>query len=248
VDHRRFDALTQSVASRRSAIHGGIGLLFGAFQPSFVEAARCKRAGSRCGRQKTCCAGARCKGGRCRCKPGSPLWAGVCCRDRFSEVDVGQDPSEGTQVCCPAARVCPKSSDPAEDDCCLGDEVCVDGVCCCDGCRGTVVCGGACCASAACCNGVCCGSDQVCAETSPGVRACVPATRSCTTSDTSACFAGERCWEGVCCAGERICSGYNGSDPPSEVCCSSAEYCDSAVACCAIGVGCSTGRKVRIRV
>ena len=246
MDHQTFDTLTELVSRRRLTVGGSAALILGMTHAFEDAEATCKRPGARCGRRGKCCTGGRCRGGRCRCKASSPSWAGVCCRERFVEVDAGQAPSEGTPVCCNAEDVCPRNADPSQDDCCLENELCVDGACCCDGCRGTVVCGGTCCAAASCCNGVCCGADEVCAETGSGVHTCVSANRSC--SDPPGCLPGETCWGGVCCTPGRMCNSFNGSDPPLEYCCAAAEYCASSVTCCANGVGCSTGRKVRIRV
>ena len=243
MNHLAFDELAALMATRRLALRGGAALLLGYSQLTDEAEAACRAPGARCSQRRKCCSGGRCRRGRCRCKPGAPLWAGTCCRERFSEIDTGQDPSEGTPVCCEAANVCRKSADPSLDDCCLENEVCINGECCCDGCRGTVVCGGTCCAETACCEGVCCGADQVCAETAPGVRSCVSAERSC-----GACFPGETCRDGDCCAGNRVCSEFTGTNPPVEICCGAGEYCDSGFTCCPVGVGCSTGRKVRIRV
>lgn len=236
MDHGTFDSVIQLMATRRLAVRSGAAVLLGMSQFDQQALAKCKSPGKKCNDNK-CCAGARCKRGRCRCKSDRPLWADVCCRDRFVDKLLGQETKDGTPLCCSPESVCPQNGDPFDDDCCLADASCISGKCCCDGCRGTVICGGACCPSASCCNGVCCGSDQVCAEKSPGVHVCVPATRNCLNSGQ--CFSGETCWAGVCCTAERMCAG---------VCCNITHYCDPTGMCCPNGGDCSTGKKVRIRV
>ncbi len=245
VDHRTFDTVVQMMATRRAAVRSGAAMVLGVSQISQPAHARCKSVGAKCNERK-CCAGARCKRGRCRCKSGRPLWANVCCRDRFVETFLGQKVEEGTPLCCPPERVCPQTGDPFDDDCCADNAPCIGGQCCCDGCRGTVVCGGTCCPSGSCCNGACCGSGQVCAESSPGVRSCVAAERNC-VSDAQ-CYPGESCWGNVCCTAERMCREPNGPGLVNPVCCATSHYCDAADVCCPNGGDCSTGKKVRIRV
>ncbi len=246
MDHSTFDALARSLASRRVALGGGLALLAGFAVDGQEAAARCKSAGAKCGRRKKCCAGARCRRKRCRCKRGSPLWAGVCCKNRFALANgMGLEPLPGTDFCCSAAGVCSQDADPAHDDCCQENETCLNGRCCCDGCRGTVICGGVCCGSASCCNGACCPSGQICAETAPGVRSCVSAAeREC-----DECYPGETCWDGICCTNGRMCLVTVGDESDVPICCAANEYCDQALGtCCSNGNICTTGKKVRIRV
>ncbi|MEZ4562816.1 MAG: hypothetical protein R2853_08770 [Thermomicrobiales bacterium] len=247
MDHVLFDALTRSLASRRLALGGGAALIFGLVVETPDVAAKCKRAGARCGRHR-CCAGARCRRKRCRCKPGHPRWAGECCKNRFALANaIGLDPIPGTEFCCPAKDICSQDGNPAHDDCCQENETCIDGKCCCDGCRGTVICGGACCPSASCCNGECCCGGQICAETAPGVRTCVSAARDCVTDGD--CYPGETCFAGTCCTDGRMCMQPQGNDPDVPICCPSNAYCFEANGvCCSNGNNCSTGKKVRIRV
>ncbi|MCA9864561.1 MAG: hypothetical protein KC432_16120 [Thermomicrobiales bacterium] len=247
MDHVLFDALTRSLASRRLALGGGAALIFGLVVETPDVAAKCKRAGARCGRHR-CCAGARCRRKRCRCKPGHPRWAGECCKNRFALANaIGLDPIPGTEFCCPAKDICSQDGNPAHDDCCQENETCIDGKCCCDGCRGTVICGGACCPSASCCNEQCCGGGQICAETAPGVRTCVSAARDC--DNDGDCYPGETCFAGTCCTDGRMCMQPQGNDPDVPNCCPSNAYCFEANGvCCSNGNNCSTGKKVRIRV
>jgi hypothetical protein len=240
-----FDELAQLVATRRLAIHGGAALLVNLSQFSQDAEVKCKRPGAKCDRKGKCCAGSRCKGKRCRCKSGHEKWAGVCCKNRFALQDDALGPGDpyipDTEFCCPAADVCPRNANPASDDCCQENETCLNGECCCDGCRGTVICGGVCCGSASCCNGVCCGSGEVCAETEPGKLECVAGQVAC-LSDAE-CSSDEACLEDVCCSPDRMCS-FMG-----EHCCGPDSYCDPVKkSCCPNGVGCTTGKKVRIRV
>jgi hypothetical protein len=248
MDHTRFDALTRSLASRRVALGGGFGLLLGVAVAGQDAAAKCKPPGGKCRRRK-CCAGARCRRKRCRCKHGAPLWAGVCCKNRFALANgPGLPALPGTEFCCPAAGVCSQDSDPDHDDCCQENETCLNGKCCCDGCRGTVICGGVCCGSASCCNGACCPSGQICAETAPGVHSCVSAAaRDCT--ENSDCYPGETCFGGTCCTDGRMCMVPEGNNPDVPTCCSANSYCyEDLNTCCSNGNICTTGKKVRIRV
>lgn len=242
----RFDALARSLATRRRALGGGAALLAGAALADNADAKKCKPVGAKC-RRKRCCAGARCKGRRCRCKANSPLWAGVCCKNRFALADgQGLSPIPGTEFCCKGARVCKADSNPAHDDCCQESETCLNGKCCCDGCRGTVICGGVCCGSDSCCNGQCCPSGQICAPTDDG-PACVIGQQDC--MDNNVCYSGETCWGGKCCTPERMCTVTLGDDPNFKTCCSVGEYCDQVLGtCCSNGNICTTGKKVRVRV
>ena len=238
----KFDALARSLASRRAALGSGLALLAGFTVDGQEAAAKCKSAGAKCGHGKKCCNGARCKGKRCRCKAGHEKWAGVCCKHRFALQDDALGPGDphipGTEFCCPAADLCPRDDNLANDDCCQGDETCLNGECCCDGCRGTVVCGGVCCGSDSCCNGVCCDSGEVCAE-KDGEMQCVPGQVAC-VSDAE-CASAETCLEDVCCSPDRVCLGGQ--------CCGPDHFCDlEKKGCCPNGVGCTTGKKVRIRV
>jgi len=152
VDQRTFDTFAQLVSTRRIAVRSGAAVLLGMTQLEQTAAAKCKSVGAKCNQSK-CCAGARCKRGRCRCKSSRPLWADRCCQDRFVEKFLGQKVEEGTPLCCAAERVCPKSENPFDDDCCADGAACIGGQCCCDGCRGTAICNGTCCPAASCCNG-----------------------------------------------------------------------------------------------
>lgn len=244
---RLFDTLARRLASRRVALRSGTALVLGMAQRGQLVEAGCKSVGGKC-RRKKCCTGARCKHGRCRCKTSSPEWAGVCCKDRFALANgPGLQPLPGTEFCCAAEGVCAKDDDSAHDDCCQENETCLNGTCCCDGCRETVICGGVCCSSASCCNGSCCAGGQVCAETVPGIRSCVPATRDCDV--TADCYPGEECWGGTCCTSGRTCVLTNGPGPDTPTCCGTNTYCDAGLGtCCSNGNVCTTGKKVRIRV
>jgi hypothetical protein len=242
MNHSAFDELAQLVATRRLALRGGGALLLGAPRLSQDAEAKCKRPGAKCDRNGECCAGSRCKGKRCRCKGENDKWAGACCKHRFALQDDALGPGDphipGTEFCCPGSDICQRDDNPANDDCCQGNETCLNAECCCDGCRGTVICGGVCCGSASCCNGVCCGSGDVCAE-KDGVQQCVPGQVAC-VSDAD-CSPAETCLENVCCSADRVCLGGQ--------CCGPDAYCDmEKKSCCPNGVGCVTGKKVRIRV
>ena len=237
-----FDELAQLMATRRLALRGGAGLLLGLQQVSQDAEAKCKRPGGTCKRSGKCCGGARCKRKRCRCKGRHKAWAGTCCKHRFALQDDADGPGDphipGTEFCCPGKDICQRDENPANDDCCQGTESCLNNECCCDGCRGTVICGGDCCGSASCCNGSCCGEGQVCAEIG-GVDQCVVGQVPC-LSETD-CSPEETCVENVCCSPDRVCFGGQ--------CCGPDHFCDhEKKSCCPNGVGCTTGKKVRIRV
>jgi hypothetical protein len=220
---------------------------------------RCRKGWAVCGSDKLCrnlstdptncgacgqtCFTGCCFGGECQNPCGDD-----CCAECFAEADgPTQPPHDGTEACCPAAKVCRRNTgDPTDDLCCWPDEACLDGNCCCDGCLGTVICGGKCCPSDSCCNGKCCGAGQVCARVQPNKpRKCVPADRSCTADDD--CFDGEACWGGTCCTSDRQCLAAGPNTAP--VCCAVSHYCDPEIpACCLNGSNCNTGKKVRVRV
>ncbi len=247
----RFDAIIRSLApsrSRRSLLSAIGGYATSVLASSPSAAAKCKRIGKHCKRNKDCCQGARCKGGKCRCAGGRDVCGQACCAECFVEANTSETmppiPIPGTEFCCAAASVCDSGTgDPSDDFCCRPEEACIDGDCCCDGCEGTVVCGGVCCPSVSCCNGACCGPGQVCATQEGGGRACVEASRACTP--TNICFDGEMCRGGICCAGDRAC--FDSGPGTNPICCPLGEYCDPSGNCCPNGVPCATGKKVRIR-
>jgi hypothetical protein len=234
-----IDEVAQLIATRRLALRGGAALLLGLPYVAQHAEAKCKRPGARCKRSGRCCAGARCKHRRCRCKGGHNKWAGVCCKHRFALQDDAFGPDDpyipGTEFCCPGKNICQKDGNPKNDDCCQEKETCLNNECCCDGCRGTVICGGVCCGSSSCCNGECCGEGQVC----DGENGCVDGQVDCVSN--ADCSGADTCVDSVCCSPDRVC--YDGN------CCGPDHFCDhDKKSCCPNGAGCTTGKKVRIRV
>lgn len=240
-----FDGLAQVLTTRRVVVRGGAALLPGAPQiTSDVEAWR-RKPRTKCRRNGTCCAGSRCRRERCRCKSGRETWADDCCKHRFAWQDdtpgLGDSDVPGTEFCCLAAAVCPQAGNPDNNDCCQESEACLDDECCCDGCRGTVMCGEVCCGSTSCGYDVCRDSSGVGAETEPGKLECM--TGQVAGVSDAACSATESCLEDVCCSPDRIGS-FMG-----EHCCGPDSFGEPEKKSCGpTGVGCTTGKKVRIRV
>jgi hypothetical protein len=199
MDGSRFDrlavSLTAGAASRRRLGRGLAGAAVGALLSGIgigEVAARCVKAGRRCGRGDRCCAGAVCTRRECVCETGLTACGGRCV-----------DTERNEQHCGACGVACDDGQQCREGGCavaCVPEEpraACQDRVCGTteNSCGETVHCGF-------------CRADQVC-DAEDGTCACHPTRTECggacvaTAADPNHCGrCGRRCPSGTCIGGE----------------------------------------------